>query len=86
MATNITSDYNIFITKFILSPVKTRKILINNLCSFLEDQYAKNVLGSTNVYTIDDYPYNIYDNIMKIVNLNNEQVQKSFSLWVNNSL
>ncbi len=80
------SDYNIFITKFILSPVKIRKNMINNICNLIGDDYSKTLLKSTNVYTVDNQPYNIYDSIIKLKMLNNEQVHKSFNLWVNKSL
>jgi hypothetical protein len=83
---NIYNDYYIFIHKFINSPVKNRKNMINNISHFIKNKDIIILINNINVYSIDNQPYNINDIMKYIYKLNYEQVHNAFSLWVNTSL
>lgn len=80
------NDYYIFIHKFINSPVKQRKNMINNIIHTITNQDIAKLLKNINVYTIDNQPYNINDILKYIYELNYEQVNNAFKLWVIHSL
>lgn len=80
------NDYNMFIHKFINSPVKQRKNMINILTKLINNKDIINLIKNINVYTIDNQPYNIKDILKYIQLLNHEQVNSAFRYWVNNSL
>lgn len=83
---NLYNDYNMFIHKFINSPVKQRKNMINILIKNINDKNIVNLIKNINVYTIDNQPYNIRDILKYIQLLNYEQVNNAFRIWINNSL